>query len=166
PFKQGPVLAFSERDGEQWPSAQISLDGQTLYYVQERKGKTTAFVSTRTARQKSFDDDPAAITLPGTHPRLSSDGLRQYWFDGEKLWQATRESAAAEFSKPAPLLPLELANYTAHVGYRQYCFSDDEQWMYYSDAPEETGKLYAVRIADGPRRGFAPRGKSIPQKEV
>src|SRR5262249_9406416 len=81
PFKQGRVLALSERDGEQWPSAQISLDGQTLYYVQERKGKTTAFVSTRTARQKSFDDDPATITLPGTHPRLSSDGLRQYWFD-------------------------------------------------------------------------------------
>jgi hypothetical protein len=166
PFKQGPVLAFSERDGEHWPSAQISPDGQTLYYVQERKGKTTAHVATRTARQKSFDDDPAVISLPGTHPRMSADGLRQYWFDGEKLWRATRENAAAEFSKPAPLCPLELANYTAHPGYRQFCVSEDEQWVYYSDAPEETGKLYAVRFAEGPRRGFAPRGKSIPQKEI
>src|SRR5262249_28506924 len=109
PFKQGPVMAFSERDGDQSPSAQISLDGRTLYYAQEAKGKSTAFVATRTARQKSFDDDPAPITLPGTHPRLSADGLRQYWFDGEKLWRATRESAAIEFTKPAPLGPLELA---------------------------------------------------------
>jgi hypothetical protein len=165
PFKQGPVLAFSERDGEQWPSAQISFDGRTLYYLQKRKGKTTAFVATRTARQKSFDDEPAAITLPGTHPRLSADGLRQYWFDGEKVWRARRDSAAAEFSSPAPLGPLELPNYTAHAGYRQFWVGDDEQWMYYSDAPE-TGTLYAVRIADGPRRGFAPRGKAIPQKEM
>src|SRR5262249_53140909 len=49
---------------------------------------------------------------------------------------------------------------------RQFWVGDDEQWMYYSDAPEETGKLCAVRIAEGPRRGFAPRGKSIPQKEI
>src|SRR5262249_9680120 len=54
----------------------------------------------------------------------------------------------------------------AHAGYRQYCVSEDEQWIYYSDAPEETGKLYAVRVAEGPRRGFAPRGKAIPQKEI
>jgi hypothetical protein len=166
PFKQGPVLAFTERDGEHWPSAQISPDGRTLYHVQERKGKTAAFVATRTTRQKSFDDEPAAMILPGTHPRLSADGLRQYWFDGEKVWRATRDDAAAEFSKPAPLCPLQLANYTAHPGYRQFCVSEDEQWMFYSDAPEETGKLYAVRIAEGPRRGFAPRGKSIPQKEI
>jgi hypothetical protein len=166
PFKQGLDLAFSERDGEFWPSAQISADGRTLYYVQERKGKTRQFATARKSLRKPFDDDPAEIALPGTHPRLSHDGLRQYLYDGEKVSRATRADTEAEFSQPEVVCPLEPGNYTAHAGYRQFCVSDDEQWLYYSDAPEETGMLYAVRIAEGPQRGFAPRGKPIAPKEM
>ncbi|MGE5194904.1 MAG: family 16 glycoside hydrolase [Deltaproteobacteria bacterium] len=165
PFRQGLELAFSEREGEQWLSAQISSDGKTLYYVQERKGKTREFVAARKSLRKPFADDPAEISLPGAHPRLSHDGLRQYVYDGARLWRASRRDAEAGFSKPELVCPLEVGNYTAHAGYRQFCVSEDEQWMYYSDAPEESGKLYAVRIAEGPQRGFAPRGKPIPPKE-
>ncbi len=164
PFKQGPVLCFSERDGDRWVSSQISADGKKLFYIQERKGKTTGYVTTRKSLRKPFDDDPTVISLPGIHPRLSHDGLRQYSFDGEKLWRWARTAVADEFSKPELVCELELGNYTAHAGYRQFCVSEDEQWMYYSDAPEETGDLFAVRIAEGPQRGFVARGKAIAQK--
>lgn len=166
PFKQGPVLAFSERDGERWPSAQISPDGRTLYYLQERKGKTRALVATRKSLKKPFEDDPGELALPGGHPRLSHDGLRQHWLDGEKLWRSSRKDADTAFAKPELVCDVSLGNFTAHAGYRQFCVSADEQWLYYGDAPEETGKLYAVRIASGPQRGFAPRGKAVPQKEL
>lgn len=166
PFKQGPILWFSERDGDRWLSSQISADGLTLFYTQERKGKTAAFVTRRKSPRKPFDDDPVAVSLPGTHPRLSRDGLRQYVFDGESLSRSVRKTADDEFPAPELVTHLELGNYTFHAGYRQFCVSEDEQWLYYSDAPEETGDLYAVRIADGPQRGFVARGKAIAQKEL
>ena len=166
PFKQGLDLAFSERDGDRWPSAQISADGKALYYVQERKGMSRSFVVSRKSLRKPFDDDPAEISLPGTHPRISHDGLRQYIYDGEKVWRATRRAVDADFSNPEEMCRLDPGNYTAHAGYRQFCISEDEQWLFYSDAPEETGQLYAVRISEGPQRGFAPRGKAIPPKEI
>lgn len=166
PFKQGPILSFSERDGDRWLSSQISADGLTLIYTQDRKGKTAAFAATRKSPRKPFEDDPAATSLPGTHPRLSRDGLRQYLFDGESLSRSTRKTAEDKFAPPELVTHLELGNYSAHSGYRQFCVSEDEQWLYYSDAPEETGDLYAVRIADGPQRGFVARGKAIAQKEL
>jgi len=166
PYKQGIVLCFSERDGDEWLSAQISTDGRTLYYLQKRKAKTTAFVTTRTSLRREFDDEPEAISLPGAHPCLSADGLRQYAFDGEKLTRSTRRNPQVAFPDPELVCALELGNYTVNAGYRQFFVSDDEQWLYYSDAPEETGKMYAVRIHEGPARGYRPRGKAIPQKEL
>jgi hypothetical protein len=166
PFKQGKVLCFSERDGDQWLSAQLSADGLKLYYLQKRNSKTITYVTTRRSLRKEFDDEPEVFTLPGGHPCLSADELRQYAFDGENLTRATRRSPETAFADPEPVSTVELRNYTANAGYRQFFISDDEQWLYYSDAPEETGKLYAVRIAEGPRRGYRPLGKPIPQKEL
>ncbi len=166
PFKQGIVLCVSERDSDKWLSAQISGDGKTLYYLQKRKAKSATFLTSRSSLRKEFDDEPDAISLPGGHPCLSADGLRQYAFDGEKLTRATRRHSKADFADPELVCALELGNYTVNAGYRQFFVSDDEQWMYYSDAPEESGKMYAVRINEGPARGYRPSGKAIPQKEL
>ena len=165
-FKQGPVLRSTEQDDEKWPVAQISADGKTLYYVRTRKRKSTALMTTRHSLRKMFDDEPKSIALPGGHPQLSEDGRRQYAFDGKSLLRSNRKDVDTPFSAPELMGSLNLENYTMRADFRQYFVSDDEQWLYYSDDPRDSGKLFAVRLTDGPARGFVPRGKSIPQREL
>ena len=50
--------------------------------------------------------------------------------------------------------------------WRQYFVSDDEQWMFYSDDPDNAGDLYVVRIASGAGWGVALRGESIEPKTL
>lgn len=165
-FKQGPILRFDEHDEANWPAAQIGADGKTLYYIEERNGKTTANVTKRRALGRPFDGDAKSFQLPGGYPRLTRDGLRQFWFDGEKLFRSSRANVESAFSTPEPLSDFGFDGYTPRPLYRQYFVSDDEQWLYYSDDPQETGKIYAVRIAPGPRWGYAPHGQPLRQQDL
>lgn len=166
PFKQGPPLAFSERDDEHWLSARLSTDGKILYTAQKRRGEAGAFVVRRKDLDQPFGAKWAPLPLPGIHPLLSHDGLRQYEFDGERLLRSSRRALNAEFSPPEPVAELQLKNFVRRSDYRQCCVSDDEQWLYYTDDPVQSGNLWAVRIANGPGWGYAPRGKAIPQIEL
>ena len=165
-FKQGPALRFNEHEDENWISAQISPDGKTLYYVEERGEKTTAHVTKRKALGRPFEGDAKSFRLPGGHPRLTRDGLRQFWFDGEKLFRSSRADLESAFTTPEPVYEFGFDGYTPRPQYRQHFVSDDEQWLFYSDDPQGSGKLYAVRIAAGPRWGYAPRGRALPRQEL
>ncbi len=165
-FKQGPTLKFSEQDEERWISAQISPDGKTLHYVEDRGDKTAAFVTKRKALGRPFEADAKSFRLPGGHPRLTRDGLRQFWFDGETLFRSSRADLESAFTTPESVQEFGFDGYTPRPLYRQHFVSDDEQWLYYSDDPQGSGKLYAVRIASGPRWGYAPRGRNLKRQEL
>ncbi len=165
-FKQGPILRFNEQDDENWLSAQISADGKILYYVSEGQEKITAHVAKRKTLGRPFEGDARSFQLPGSHPRLTPDGLRQFWFDGERLWRSSRADLECAFTTPETICEFGFDGYTARPAYRQHFVSDDEQWLYYSDDPQGSGKLYAVRIAMGPRWGYAPRGRNLKPREM
>jgi len=165
-FKQGPTLKFNEEDDVSWVSAQLSPDSRTLYYIEERGDKTTAYVTKRKALGRPFEGDAKSFRLPGGHPRLTRDGLRQFWFDGEHLFRSSRVDLESAFTAPETICEFGFDGYTSRPAYRQYFVSDDEQWLYYSDDPQTTGKLYAVRIAPSPRWGYAPRGRNLKRQEL
>lgn len=166
PFKLGPPLRSSEQDDERWLSAQIAADGKTLYFSQELGEKIAIQAVKRKSARSKFDGEAHTIRMPGGHPRLTRDGLRQFSFDGKTLFRSSRWDLESAFTDPEPIGTLDLEGYEPRPEYRQYFVTDDEQWLYWSDDPQETGKLFAVRIAPGPRWGFAPRGKKIEQREV
>jgi hypothetical protein len=166
PFKQGPVLRFSERDDERWLSAQISGDGKTLYFARERAEKVAILAVKRKSLRKPFDGEAQTLRLAGGHPRLTRDGLRQFTFDGKTLLRSSRWDADSAFTEPEEVGTLELEGYQPRPDYRQYFVSDDEQWLYWSDDPEKSGKLFAARIAPGPGWGYAPRGKLLARDAV
>ncbi|HEY2253791.1 MAG TPA: family 16 glycoside hydrolase [Planctomycetaceae bacterium] len=165
-FKQGPTLRFNEEDDKSWISAEISPDGKTLYYAEDRGDKTTAYVTKRRALGRPFDGEAKSFRLPGGHPRLTRDGLRQFWFDGEQLFRSSRVDLESAFTTPEPICEFGFDGYTPRPTYRQHFVSDDEQWLYYSDDPQETGKLFVVRIASSPRWGYAPRGRNLKRQEL
>jgi hypothetical protein len=166
PFKSGPVLRQSDKDEDIWPSAQIAPDGKTLYYTVAHGDKISTRVTNRKSLRRPFDGEARSVRLPGGHPRLTDDGLRQFWFDGERLFRASRVDLDSAFSEPEVVTELSLDGYTNQDEYRQYCVSDDEQWLYYSDNPRGAGRLYAVRISNGPRWGYAPIGKPLALRET
>lgn len=145
-----------------WPSAQVSADGRQVFWTQaaeEGKPLQTMRASRRALDQK-FSGTTAA-RLPGGHPCLSEDGLRQYVFDGSTLRRARRTTTDQPFSDLEVLTTLKLDGYVAAPNRRQFTVSDDEQWLIYSNNPED-GDLFMVRLANGPGWGLAPRGKTIP----
>jgi 3-keto-disaccharide hydrolase/WD40-like Beta Propeller Repeat len=102
--------------------------------------------------------EPSEFPLPGGVPCLSSDGLRQYVFDGKTLQRATRNRADRPFGPLETIAGFTLPNYQPSVNRRSYSITDDEQWLFY----ESGGDLNMVRVFSGRGRGFVCRGRSIP----
>lgn len=165
-FRQGPPLVFSEREGERWLSALLAGDGRSLYVAREHDGRRDTVVVRRRELDEPFGSRLVELLLPGNHPRLSHDGLRQYLFDGEQLQRSSRRTLRSGFSRPELVAELKLKNFVLRDKFRQWCLSDDQQWLYYTDDPHQSGNLWAVRISNGPAWGYAPRGKLIPQIEL
>eukprot|EP00913_Durusdinium_trenchii_P023368 g21946.t1 len=190
--RQSPVDDFTDkqailsRSGSQgnWPSAQAVSDGQRawwLYWV-ERSGNTLKAYGSKGTKSNSSAGNAADRTglaslssqkfllrgastepmdsLKGQHPCLSRDGLRQYAFDGATLKRATRTSFSSPFSEYKVVASFEIDDYAPAANRRSFSITDDEQWLFY----ESGGKLYMLRVFDGPGRGFIARGKTIPQR--
>ncbi|MBS0265290.1 MAG: PEGA domain-containing protein, partial [Planctomycetes bacterium] len=161
PFKSGPILRTTEQDDEVWPTAQILPNGKTLYYSLLRNDKLSARLIQRKSLRKPFDGTADSVRIPGGHPRLSADGLRQFWIEGKQLVRARRPDLTAPFSEPEPIIDLAIEGFTRRAGTRQFWVTDDEQWLYYCDDPQGSQKLFAVRVSAGPRWGYAPRGRPL-----
>jgi hypothetical protein len=164
-FDDRSPLYFANSASERWLSAQITGDALRLYFVREAAGKT----ETRVVLRESVDDKFSkvlVVNMPGLHPCLSSDGLRQFVYDGSTLSRARRTSLTSPFSAPEKVRDLELPGYRHSPRHRQYFVTDDEQWLFYCDDPETSGDLYVVRLSDGPAWGVALRGESIPPRVV
>ena len=162
--KQPLKFSTSEKGNPEWPSAQLSSDGMRLYWLEVQGEQRQAYLASRKDRTEEFGK-PRKISLPGGHPCLSQDELRQYLFDGKVLRRARRAKIGQSFAEPETIAELNLADYVVAPNLRQFWVSEDEQWLYYAPNPEESGELFVVRLSIGPRRGVLVRGKSIPVKK-
>lgn len=179
PFeKSSEPLKYRSGETEIWRSIQLVEEGSKLYCVQQRGPEAGCFVASRigdtggkskkkSTKSKGGTDVKGygnwkSFAMPGTHPHLSLDGLRQYEFDGQTLTRATRQSTATGFTTPQWVTELKIDNFSQRADYRQFWVTDDEQWMFYSDDPRENGRLFVVRLSDEPGWGFVSRGKPLP----
>ncbi|MCH8828082.1 MAG: DUF1080 domain-containing protein [Planctomycetes bacterium] len=108
-------------------------------------------------RRQSFTKS-SRVSLPGVHPCLSQDGLRQYVFDGKNLRRATRISLDQPFPDAEVIAGFNIANYRPLSHGRSFSISDDERWLFY----ESEGSLNMIRVFRAKRGGLIVRGKSIP----
>lgn len=165
-FDAKEPLRHSKSLAPTWTSSQMLGDGLRIYWVEElADGEVRTLSSTRKKRSDAFGKT-YKVTMPGTHPCLSRDGLRHYTFDGSILKRFRRSSLTKKLIEDAVLAELELPDYLPSKRHRQFFVSSDEQWLFYSDDPDKDGDLYMVRISQGPQWGVNPRGKSIPPKPV
>lgn len=160
-----PLFFRPEAVGVRWPSAQVHSDGLRIYFTRETAGETETRVVIRESLADRFKTE-RIVTFPGLYPCLSSDGLRQYDFDGTTLRRSRRSTVQQSFSAPETVIQLTLPGYSASPLRRQYFVSDDEQWMFYSDDPDNAGDLYVVRLANGAGWGVALRGEPIEPKSL
>jgi uncharacterized coiled-coil protein SlyX len=70
------------------------------------------------------------------------------------------------FAPAEPIATLTLDRYRPSAGHRQFCVSDDEQWLFYSDDPVSGGDLWLARLSNGPAWGAPLRGSSIAPKTI
>ena len=161
-FGEKTALKFSGDDATEWRSSQITGDGLRLYWVEDALGKHRTMASVRKSSDASFGGS-LQFKLPGGVPCLSDDGLRQYAFDGKILKRARRGDLLSDFSAPQVVASLSTSNFVASDR-RQFCVSDDEQWLVYSDNPHRNANLYIARIFQRPAWGFIVQGKPIPDK--
>ena len=159
-------LRVSQAEDEVWRSAQLSGDGLSVLCMQERKGKWGTYHLERDGVEAPFKGNWKLKSVDGRHPCLTSDGLRQFFFKEAELFRTTRRDPSSAWSEPESVVALELKNFRHDKAYRQFHVSDDEQWMAYTDEPAHGGNLYMVRLSDGPRWGYVPRGKPVEQVEV
>ncbi|MBT4867491.1 MAG: DUF1080 domain-containing protein [Planctomycetaceae bacterium] len=158
-------LKYSSRAAEFWRSALMLGDGLRFYWTIEIDGQ----LETRVTSRNSLDDrfgEMRRVDMPGVHPCLSSDGLRQYVFDGETVSRARREKVTGTFSRLETIATVSLENYVHSSKRRQYFVSDDEQWLFYCSNPDKQGDLYMVRLSQGASWGFAAFGTNIPNRTV
>lgn len=165
PFS-GKEIARADEQGERpWRSSQLSADGLRLYWTEETEDALLTRATVRSATNKLFGKT-LAFDLPGHHPHLSADGLRQYSFDGMVLKRARRGNVRQPFGELEVVTELQLDGYIATPQYRQFWLTEDEQWMYYCNNPKGLGDLYVVRLSDGPRWGRSHVGKTVADKMV
>lgn len=154
---------YAQHGDPEWPSAQLSTDGKRLYWLEILNGKTTSWMASRFELEVEFNKGKK-ISLPGGHPCLSADELRQYVFDGKQLSRARRARLTAPFGDPVIIAELDLPGYVPHPERRQFWVTDDEQWLYYSQDPATSGKLFVVRLKNGPGRGVLVVGRPLDPK--
>ncbi len=159
-FDSKKPLFYAERGDPEWPSAQLSADGKRLYWLEIRDGKSTSWTASRYELEVEFNK-PKRFSLPGGHPCLSSDELRQYVFDGKQLQRARRAKSDEPFSAPQVIAEPNLADYVPHPERRQFFVTEDEQWLYYALDPATSGKMFVVRLKAGPGRGVMVVGRPV-----
>ena len=162
PFVKKEIIRTDEKSERAWRSSQLSSDGLRLYWTEAGETLVTR-AAVRASTGKQFGKT-LKFDLPGGHPHLSSDGLRQFTFDGSKLHRARRGSIKQPFGEPEVIGELTLDGYIASTSHRQFWVTDDEQWLFYSDAPHPSGDLFLVRLSDGPAWGRSPQGQPIAGK--
>ena len=163
PFGGKEITRSDEKGERSWRSAQVSGDSLRLYWTEEGDDKTVTRAATRSAPGKLFGKS-LSYELPGTHPHMSSDGLRQFTFDGTTLKRSRRGSIRQTFGEPETVVEISLEDYTQSPQHRQFSVTEDEQWLFYCDKPGRSADLYVVRLSDGPTWGRSYVGKSVPNK--
>jgi hypothetical protein len=163
-YADKPLLKRSPHEEATCLAAWLSPDGRRLYWIEEHNGTETGYFVSRKEPTSDFGRS-RKLGLPGATPNLSADELRQYTFDGKELKRFERKSIEGEFRDSRVVATLDLPDYQIAEGQRQFCVSDDEQWMFYAADPESAGKLFVVRLSETPQRGDAPIGKPIESKK-
>lgn len=162
-FLDKEAIRHSKSLAPSWTSAQMLGDGLRIYWVETAQGVTRTLASGRDNRDQPFGKT-LRVSMPGIHPCLSRDGLRQYVFSDGKVTRYRRTVVTSKFIEDKVIGELELDNYVESPRHRQYFVSSDEQWLYYCDDPKSGGDLFMVKLSAGPQWGVLPRGKSIPPK--
>lgn len=163
-FGDRATVRQSEKDGVIWQSAQILGDGLRLYWTEADDGEFKTYSTSRKSPLAEFDKT-LKVRLPGEHACLSSDGLRQYDFDGQKLTRYRRPNLNSKFpDKGDVIAEMDLQDLEYSSDYRQYFVTSDEQWLFYCDKPADSGDIKMVRLSNGPQWGVKPTGKSISPK--
>jgi hypothetical protein len=168
-FTDKRILQFSRHPAVVWSSAQILANGLRVYWFEDHPDGPRTLTTNRAAIDDEFSEQLLQVPLPGHHPCLSADGLRQYVFDGKILQRAMRSDVNARFSNLEVVANLSLPNFQPSARHRRYFVTDDEQWMFYSAPGEKEGSgadLYMVRLSAGRGWGHLPRGTGIPPRQV
>lgn len=151
PFEMKEIIRSEDTADHPWLSAQLSSDGLRLYWSEEGPLRVTR-AAVRSSPGKLFGKT-LAFELPGGHPHLSSDGLRQYALADGKLMRARRGTVKQAFGPLEPVLDTPLEGFELDESHRQFWVTDDEQWMFVSDPSQQAGDLFVIRLSDGPLWG-------------
>ncbi|MEZ6066389.1 MAG: family 16 glycoside hydrolase [Planctomycetaceae bacterium] len=166
PFESPKILVTDDDVNARYEAAQILNEGDRLYFSREVNGVQ----ETRVVFRQNDDEQPfqnvRIVEFPGVLPRLSSDGLRQFLFDGKRLQRARRLDTKEPFAAPEPVAEVELPAYRASGRSRQFHVSDDEQWLFYSDDPSAGGDLWVVRLSNGPAWGVPINARTIEPRAI
>jgi len=159
PFGNKEIIRTDENGERDWPSAQISADGLRLYWCEENRPLVTR-ATVRASKEKLFGKT-LEFSLPGGHPHLSADGLRQFALVDRRLMRARRGSVRDPFGALEPIQeePIEGVEFTPER--RQFWLTEDEQWLFVSDPSQQSGDLFVIRLADGPVWGRAIVGRPV-----
>ena len=136
-----------------------------LYWTEAGDEATVTRAAIRSAPGKLFGKT-LSFELPGHHPHLSSDGLRQFTFDGSTLQRARRGTIRQPFGPPEVVTELQPDGYRESAQHRQFWVTDDEQWLFYCNNPRSKGDLFVMRLSDGPGWGRSFVGKPVANKMV
>ncbi len=165
----------------EWTTARLLEGGFALYWTEIENGEPVTYFSARERLTLPFQSK-IRVEVPGGVPRLSNDALRQYAYDGKRLQRAVREKVFEwrpgkdqygrdamkpyhlPFSDLETVVEIEIPGLDLSDTRRQFCVSEDEQWLVFSDKGAG-GDLYVVRLQVGPGWGVVPKGRSIPDKD-
>jgi|GEM_PF-623416 len=169
--RENPLADFIDKEPLQhstsraphWPSSQMTGNGLRLYWVESSGSLLTTFGTVRKSVDSTFGK-PFKVALPGVHPCLSSDGLRQYMLEDGAIKRYRRTTPTGRFIEEAVIGSAKIPELVESPLSRQITVSHDEQWVIFCDAPEQGGDLYLLRLSNGPQWGIAPTGKPVPPK--
>lgn len=165
-FEEPQILLSDAEEDARYPAAQILSSGDRLYFTRERQGITETRVAFAQANPREPFGQVRIVQFPGEHPRLSSDGLRQYLFDGRQLRRARRSAVNLPFGGSELIAEVSPPHFVPSRGHRQFCVTDDEQWLFYSDDPLGSGDLWMLRLSAGPAWGVPLVGRSIEPRSL
>jgi hypothetical protein len=166
PFEDPKILLSDDDLETRYPAAQILSAGDRIYFSREASQSQETRVVFRAGGPELNFENVRVVEFPGLHPRLSSDGLRQFLFDGQRVQRARRLKISDPFAAPELVAEVEFAGYRPAAAYRQFFVTDDEQWLVYSDDPAAAADLWIVRLSDGPAWGVPIRGTSIEPRAI